>query len=313
MQKLFYVYTIIGIFLVVACAAPQVIETSETHRLHFGVMMALDSFPIFVAEERGFFDEEGLSVTLNRFTSAVDRDIAFQANDNMDGLTLDLVALAMYNEGGIDKVVLASTIGIAAILGAPEIHNMEDLRGGTVLAARNSAMDYILYTALNRGGISEDEINFVEIPAVPTRMEMLINRQGEGALLPEPFKTVAAGRGLNIITDTRELDITPFAMTVRRSAVEENAEALQAFIRALNRAVDYINAAPREDIINLLTETVGFPEELRYTFEVPIFPQYTNPSAAAINSVFEFARHRGILTIPLQGQDVLINLEDPGF
>ena len=300
---------LIGICMLGGCNGTQESEsTGPDMSLHFGVMMVLDSFPIFIAEDLGYFDDEGLTVTIDRFMSGMDRDVAFQANDNMDGLTLDMVGLAMFQEGGIDKVMLASTIGLAAVMGAPEATSMDDLVGGTVLAARNSAMDYLLYTALAQAGIPESDVDFVEIPAVPVRMEMLLNGQGVGALLPEPFKSLAEQQGLNVIADTRGLGTNPFGMTVRRSTAMEKREALQAFVRALDRAVEYINAAPREEVMGLLIEMAGFPEPLRETFDVPVFPRFRSPTVAQLDHVFEFARHRGILSIPLSGEDVLVDL-----
>ena len=302
-------YVVISLLLFGACVPSQYGETeNSTMSLRIGVMMVLDSFPIIIAEERGFFYDEGLVVTLDRFTSGVERDIAFQVNDDMDGLMLDMIGLAMFSEGGVEKIMLTNTIGIAAVLGATGIAAMEDLKGGTVLAARNSAMDYILYVALIHAGIPEDEINFVEIPAVPTRMEMLLGEQAEGALLPEPFLTLANQQGAEIIADTRGLGVNPFGITVRRSTAEENGNALLAFIRALDRAVDYINSSPRDEVMDLLIELAGFPEALRGTFNVPVFPKFTSPSADALDSAFEFSRHRGILAIPLRGEDVLIDL-----
>ena len=300
------VFALIGLIIFTSCGN-AVANTDDKKSITIGLMLALDSFPIIVAYELGFFEAENLQVNIEIFASATERNIAFQTIDEMDGIMLDFVALATFQEAGFDVVIPSNILGLSGIIGAFDVHNVDDLRGNTVLMAFNSAMHYILHTALIQNGMVPEDVYMTEIPSVPTRMEMLLNNQGAAATLPEPFITIAQLQGLNIVATTRELGINPFGLGFRREAMEQKPDEFQAFFRAINAAVEHLNASDRETYVDMLIDKAGFPEHLRGSMEMPIFTRFELPNEADLNDVFEFARYIGFLTIPLTAQDVLFD------
>ena len=307
MKKMKYVLSVLALFVIlVACSINEPdIDTEPT--ITIGVMMALDSVPIFVAEELGFFADENLQVHIERFSSASDRDTAFQASDHMGAITFDLIALSMYNEAGFDMATVSNTLGLATLVGVPGMERMEDLRGQTVLIAHNTAMDYVLHTALRQAGMTFDDIVAEGVPSLPTRLEMLRNGHAQAAALPEPFTTIALDEGFYPITNTRALNINPFVIAFRRSVTEAHPDEVRAFFRALNRAVDFLNSADREEFIDILIDIAGFPAHTRDTLTLPVFPSFDTPNPAFIEDAFAFARYRELLTLPLTAQDVIFD------
>ncbi|MCL2399077.1 MAG: ABC transporter substrate-binding protein [Defluviitaleaceae bacterium] len=312
MRKLLNIL-LIALFLLTSCTSNTVNTTANNEGyvpITIAVMSALDSIPVFIAEEKGFFEAEGINVTLERFTSGADRDAAFTASTDMDGILIDAVALAMYMEGGIDMVSISSTIGHAYIIGNQGVYTPEDLYGRTVLIAFNTAMDYILHSALREVRISSYDIQTQSVPSLPTRMELLLNGQADAAVLPEPLATVAREAGLNTIATTYQLGINPFMLAFRRSSAEEKTAELQAVLRGLNNAVDFLNTfdSPREEgLIDLIVDIVGFPDHVRNMTELPEFPHFKPPLYFHIDDVFDFARDRNLLTSELSAQDVIFD------
>ena len=60
--------------------------------LSFGAMGSIDAVPLVIAQEKGYFEEEGLNVNLEIFTAAKDRDAALQAGE-LDGVLADEAAI----------------------------------------------------------------------------------------------------------------------------------------------------------------------------------------------------------------------------
>ncbi|MCL1997781.1 MAG: ABC transporter substrate-binding protein [Turicibacter sp.] len=310
MKKMFLLATLL-VFVACGNAGGGVGGASATEgemTLTMALMTSLDALPIFMAQERGYFEDFGLTVNMYTFSAARDRDIAFQANDNIDGLVFDFVALSIYNEAGIEMVAAASSLGLASLIGADGVETFDDLPGATILISRSTAMEYIMDRSLQAANLSHDEVNIEEVPSLPTRLEMLLNGQAQAATLPEPFATIARESGLNTIATTRTLDINPFIYAFRREVVEEKNAELQAFFNGVNAAVDFMNNSPREDFIDALIDIVGFPEESRDTLILPEFVHMRVPDARHAADVLDFARSIGLLTIDLTAEDVIVDV-----
>ena len=301
------------LLLVTGCASEdQQPEPGQPARLSLtiGTMPALETFPIFIAYDQGFFEDEGLKVHLERFFNPRDRDIAFQTNEQIDGLVFDLVQLIVYQEAGFDLVATTSSVGMASIVGAQGVYRIEDLQGNSVLMTSNTSMDYIIDRALTSVNLTINDIVVDEVPALPTRLEMLLHGHAAGAVLPEPFVSMALEHELNLITTTAELGINPFIFAFRREVTKSNLEALQAFYRAINRAVDFLNTAERELFIDMLVETVGYPAHLRDSLALPIFPHYAAPCAEVVQDVLNFTYSRGLLTRELHVQEIIFDIRN---
>ncbi|MBQ6819705.1 MAG: ABC transporter substrate-binding protein, partial [Clostridium sp.] len=92
------------------CAKTETEEVKETKKLSFGAMSSIDIVPIVIAKEKGYFEEEGLDLDFQTFTSAKDRDAALQAGE-LDGVIADEIAISIYQNSGIDMKITGQTNG----------------------------------------------------------------------------------------------------------------------------------------------------------------------------------------------------------
>ena len=315
MKKRFFALIVIlvfGLFLTgcnSSSDAPSPPATEDAlSPLRIATLPALESIPIFIAQNHGFFEDEGLVVYIEHFFNPRDRDIAFLADETIDGMVFDLVQLVIYQEGGLDLVATTGTIGLAGVISQPHITSIADLAGQNVLSTTNTSMDYVLDRALASGGLSMADVIIDEVPALPTRLEMLLHDQAAAAMLPDPFAALGIEEGKNLLITTRDLGINPFVLAFRREVTQYNLESLQAFYRAINRAIEFLNNSDREEFIDLLIETVGYPPHVRDTLVVPHFPAYQLPTAAIVEDVLAFAQDRGLLTIELSVADIIFDI-----
>ena len=303
MRKILLTVLTLSLLFLIGCS-DNTIETQESIQetpgvplsLTIATLPALEAFPIFIAYDQGFFSEEGLEVHLEQFFNPRDRDVAFQTNEHIDGMVFDLVQMMIYQEAGIDLVATSSSIGMASIIGIEDVSSLEDLRGQSVLMTSNTSMDYIVDRGLASVGLSMGDITVDEVPALPTRLEMLLHGQASGAVLPDPFVSMALEEGMNQLVTTHDLGINPFVFAFRREVAQENLEALHAFYRGVNRAVDFLNTAEPELFLDMLMETVGYPEHLRDSLVLPTFPPYVVPRPEIVQDVLDFTHARGLTT-----------------
>ena len=78
--------------------------SGKMQELSIGLMPDTDSLPFLIAEEKGYFADEGVKVDLKPFKSAMDRDSAMQSG-HLDGAVSDMLAAAFAKDGGFDVKV----------------------------------------------------------------------------------------------------------------------------------------------------------------------------------------------------------------
>ena len=96
-------------FLAAGCSSAA--ADPEDLSLKVGLMPAVDAAPILLAEKNGYFEEAGLTVELQLFNNAQDRQSALQTL-SIDGAITDLIALAANVDGGFDIKATTMTNGV---------------------------------------------------------------------------------------------------------------------------------------------------------------------------------------------------------
>ena len=283
-----------------AASSDKAVET-----LTLGVMPSTDNIPLILAHEKGFDKDHGVEIKLENFKAAKDRDAAFQAG-KVDGVSTDLVAIAIYQEAGMDVKITGNTYGqFDLITGDDSVKTTADLKGKDVILSKKTGTEYAVTMMLEKAGLTDQDINVSEVPQVPTRLELLKNNQAQAAILPEPFATMATADGLRVLDSTRKIGINPFVMGMPQDVIEKKADAIKGMYEAYNEAVDYIKDHDKSDYIQLFIDEVGFPETLKDQITVPDYTHAEQATDADITSAFAWAKEHDLLTKDLQPKDVL--------
>ena len=98
--------------------------------LNIGLMPDTDSLPFIIAQEKGYFKEEGLEVNIQQYKSAMDRDSALQSG-NLDGAISDMLAVAFAKDGGFNVKVTSFTDGSYKLIASAQsgAKSVADLKG----------------------------------------------------------------------------------------------------------------------------------------------------------------------------------------
>ena len=279
--------------------------------LRIGLMPAMNSAPLVVADRAGFFAREGVAVELQLFTSQLNRETALQAG-RIDGTVSDLINAIQAWERGFPLRVTSASQGVFSLLAAPAA-------GPATLAAwkregrhvstgllENSTVYYVAERALESGGIDPGTIDLVPVVQVPARLELLLAGKVEAAVLPEPLATLAVLRGARRLADSAADDAASGVLLFRKPVILERAAEIRAFYRAYDLAVTELAAHPaawRAAVV----EACQFPRELEAGLAFPRYLPAYLPGEADVRDVSAWMIAHGLIARKPGWADVVIS------
>lgn len=226
------------------------------------------NWPTFVAQEKGFFTNNGIRVTLQATPNSVAQmtglaegkfDIAITAVDNV----------VAYVEGQGQAPIgpqpeffafMGSDSGFLSLVATPEIKSFSDLRGRTLsVDARSTGYAFVLFEMLVRNGLSPEDYRIEEAGGMTQRWNALRERKQSATLLSAPFNILAKEQHFNELAHATKV-IGPYQGNVgasRRSWARENRNKVVAFIRGYAEAIDWLyDQRNREEAIRILLKNL---------------------------------------------------------
>nr|SBO99859.1 putative extracellular solute-binding protein [Nonomuraea gerenzanensis] len=180
----------------------------EKTELLIGVVPVASSASLFIAEKRGFFKEEGLTVKteiIQAPTAVMPKII----NGSMDAFLTSYVSLLTINDSGAAKLKLfqhtmGGLPGFCAVVvaeGSP-IRTVADLKGKTIAVNVLKTLGHTVVNAhLRQAGLKPDDVRFVAVPFAD-QLGALASGKVDAAWLAEPFLSAAKRDGAVEIVDT---------------------------------------------------------------------------------------------------------------
>ncbi|MDI6619427.1 MAG: MetQ/NlpA family ABC transporter substrate-binding protein [Clostridiales bacterium] len=271
-KALVYILSIILIISFPACSKSM----KKTGSLSIGVLPDVDSIPLIIARQQGYFKEEGVSINIEQFKSAKERDSAFQAG-KLDGAVSDVLAEAFAKDGGFDVKITSMTNGSYKLLVNKNagIGSIRDLKDRSIAISSNTIIEYATDMMVKEGGLAVSDVRKTPIAEIPVRLEMLQNGKIDAATLPDPLATVALKNGAILLGSTDKLNINPGVLIFTSKSIGSKEKEIDAFYRAYNRAVEYLKSQPKSSYMDAIIKESGFPEDVKSTI---VLPNYTKAS-----------------------------------
>lgn len=292
------------VVLLNACAVGP--QAAQEKKLKLGLLPILDVLPFYIAQDKGYFEAEGLQVELVPVKSAQERDALIQAGE-IDGQLNDLISTVLLNrENSQVKIVAKARKAYPdspqfRIVAAPgvTVSNPNDLAKVPIGISQNSVIEYMNDRLLVDWGLPADQIVIEEVSAIPARFEMLMNGQLKAALLPDPMGQAAIAGGATLVIDDSKIpQYSQSVLSFSTAALENKPEAVRAFLRAWNKAVADLNKDPNT-YRNVLIEKTRVPESIQGTYNVPPFPANEITSQAEWDDVVKWAQDKGLIEQPV--------------
>ena len=313
MKKLLFLVSVLLMIVLSAAGcgntADKTAGNKELQEINIGLMPDIDSVPVIMAQEKGFFAEEGLKVNIQQFKSAMDRDAALQSG-NLDGAISDMLAVAFAKSGGFDVKVTAFTNGSYKLIAGKdaEVNSVHDLIGKDVAVSKNTIIEYVTDQITATNNMPENSLNKVVIPQIPTRLEMLQNGKLAAATLPEPMGSIAIYNGCKYITGSDELGINPGVMMFTSKAVESKKAELQAFYRAYNKAVAYLNDTDKAQYMDIVIEKSGFPAAAKDALVLPKYRPAGLPKQQDVTDCLTWMNQKNLIKQNYTYDDIVVDI-----
>jgi ABC-type nitrate/sulfonate/bicarbonate transport system substrate-binding protein len=234
--------------LAAGLAAPAAAQT-EIKLIGFG---GGTNVPSWVAIDKGFFLKEGLKVTQDVTPGSKE-----QMQDIMAGkyqfASTAFDNIVAYTEGqGSDKFPDYDVVAIAgvhsgmnSVVVRPEIKKYADLKG-KVAAVDSPTSGYatVLYQIIKeKAGLEKDkDYTTVSVGGTGARVKALKDGTAHVAMISSPNDMQLKDEGFTIIGDAAE-EIGAFqgsAYAVRKSYAKDHPKEVEAFVRAIAAATDYV-------------------------------------------------------------------------
>jgi|GEM_PF-936704 len=282
--------------------------------------------PYFVAVDKGYFEDEGLDVSVakhNQNTASQypllgrnDLDIAPAvpgpplSNLFSEGFKIKLVAATSAAEEGY----LSNTVLMATPDAAANIDDVADLAGLKIdAAAEGSNADLLVKKALEKGGLTPDDVTLTYTGKTPPDM---VQNLASGAVdvqsVVEPFATQAENDGVGVKVFAT-YDVQPgfqeAFVAVSEGFYEEHPDGVVRFLRAMRRAMADLNASGGEwtdDIVAIASEWTTIPAEtIKGLGRMPYYPADMQIDIASFEDAQQFYVDGGLVTQPVDTAELI--------
>lgn len=276
---------------------------SKPVTLKIGQIPTIDGLPFWVAEQKGYYQQEGVSVELVTFKSANERDAAIQSGA-IDGMLADLIATSTMLASGTEVHMTSIGLGVTkeegpiAIVAAPGsgITSLAQLKGQQIGISTNSMMHYVTEQLLAEAGMKPEEVKLTNITSIPVRFEALMSGQIKAACLPDPLLSLAVAKGAKVLANDANAknNLSQSVIDFTGKAIKEKADGISRFFKAYNHAVADIKANPNS-FKDVLVAKANLPKEIVDVYQVVPFSVAQAPKQEDVERVVQWLLDKQIL------------------
>jgi NitT/TauT family transport system substrate-binding protein len=235
---------------------PASVIVAESHQATFGLL--------YIADREGFFRDEGLAVTFQRYSSGRDALAAVVAGQADVGTPYDTPVVVNIQQGQPIRVLstLAIDSGTIAVLARVDrgITDPAQLRGKRIATVANTSADYLLSLLLASTGVAPAEVQRVALTPAEAA-EALIQGQVDAAAIWEPHtqrvESVLGAAAVKVFTSPLYQDT--ITLSTVEPVLQARPEALKRLLRALLRAEELARREPERALQDVLATLDDLP------------------------------------------------------
>jgi NitT/TauT family transport system substrate-binding protein len=251
-------------------AATFMIVFSGPHKLHaqatpltLGVTTRTGTtgLPFVVAEEKGFFKNEGLNTVVVVMQNQVVVNGVVTRNVDYGGTFSNFIGAAL--SGLPVRIVMAVMDGSDHyLITAPNIKRVEDLKGKKFgISSFGGTPHSEAIMVLRKYGMNpEKDVIFLQIGGSSSRYAALDSGSIDAAMLTPPFNKLAGKRGFNEILSFNDIMNIPLGgLAVHTQKMKEKPDEIVKMIKALLKSIEYIRDR-KSEILAIMETKWGIKE-----------------------------------------------------
>jgi NitT/TauT family transport system substrate-binding protein len=133
------------------------------------------------------------------------------------------------------------------VIGDSSIESIKDLKGKKIgIIALDSFSHRFLISLLEKNGLSEDDVEFIEVSAYDV-LDALREGEIDAGHTWDPIKNEAIDAGYNLIASSKETPgLIVDVLVMKKSVIREREQDIQGVVSALERAYEFIKENKKE-------------------------------------------------------------------
>ena len=244
--------TAFGLSLLVSLFSSPRAVAQDKIRVGLSSVSALHG-ALWVAEQKGILKKHGIEAEVIVVGGAGTTGVSALLAGDIQYVSAAGDAIVNANLRGGDTVMIASVInkGFQRLVVKPDIKTAAEIKGKRVAVTRVGAVSHtVLLMILRRWGMTEKDVQIVQLGSSPYMVASLEKGGVEGAVLTSPSIFVAEDQGYRTLVDLADTDIyylqTMVATT--RSYIRANREKTLRFLRGFVEGLAYFRQNKRESL-----------------------------------------------------------------
>lgn len=232
------------------------------------------NWPVYIADQQGFFRDEGLHVTTvltGSNTATINTVATGDANVGLDGSDIEIEAAAH----GLPVKIVAPEFGPNpyTLVVAASITSWDQLKGKTIVLGSPQDVSSVTFAKMAAAQhLDRNDFSIVNSPSSSSRYAALLSGTAQATVLSQPFDILAQQNGYHALASGSDL-IKPwadtcFAVNTKWAANPANRATIVQFVRALRKGVRFGYADPSGAIAALIRATNVSPEVARRAYAV---------------------------------------------
>ena len=251
-----------------AAGAAEGMGKPESNKLNLGLAVpALSYLPCWVAEQKGFLKEEGITEV---------KVLAFRGDaDVLQALTGGTVDLSVSSLTGLVTSIKSGQKFKAVWAGFnqpyfdwyanPKFKSIAETKGGRYAVTKYGALtDFLTRYALRKAGLDpEKDVKILQLGGSPQSLAAMEAGQLEATILSAPSTYIAQDKGFVKIMDQKDYIAPDWPLHVvfaKEDYIAGNPNTIKAYLKANGRAIEWIRAN-REEAAQIASKMTKFKIE----------------------------------------------------
>jgi NitT/TauT family transport system substrate-binding protein len=284
-------------------------------------MKIVDTAPMYVAMDRGFFKAVGLELETVPMAGGAVIVQGVTSGDLQIGWT-NVISLYQAHVEGFDFKIIAG--GATNVKGTNDTHALLVAKGSPARGARdlegksvavntlNNIVHLMAMAWLDKNGASSAKVKFVEVP-FPQMEAALVAGKIDAASVQEPFVSAAMAKDVARVLGHPWSDVAGRFLIASWFASEKwlqkNRQTAQAFVTALNRGIDAIAADPK-GTRDAIVKWTGLSPELAGKIALPVYDKIV--SEKDLQTTIDLTRQYKLIPRAINARDVISDLAPKG-
>ena len=272
--------------------------------LNVGVIPIADVAPLYLGIDKGFFEEQQLTIKPQLAEGGAAITPAVLSGDFQIGFSNTISLLIAASEDLPVQIISQGVLGGKTekeawadllVLKDGPIKQPKDLEGKTIAVnTLENICEVTIKASLEKDGVAVDTLKFTEVP-FPDMNAALEAGRVDAACVVEPFVSqgkAGAARGIAPFYVRTAPDLTVATYFTSTQYAQQNPEVVDRFVEAMSKSLTYAESHP-DEVRQVLLDYTEIPPEAAEQIKLPVWR--TDLNEPTIEKLSELSEKYGLI------------------